>query len=160
MCTHAPHLLTRKRPHSHPHAHTHTHSRTHINTYAHTGQPPHLAEREVFLLQRKTTKVGDGLGKTTGWIHRLTLKNKGVNMLHGVEYKKVDDEGLHIQVKGQSRVLKVDNVILCAGQMPQRELEAALKDKVEVHLIGGAQEAAELDAKRAIKAGTLLATQL
>ena len=118
---------------------------------------PHVP-RQVHLLQRKSSKVGEGLGKTTGWIHRTGLKNRGVHMLAGVTYRKIDDAGLHITVDGQDRLLEVDNVIVCAGQDPNRELQAVLQAQgVAVHLIGGADKAAELDAKRAIKQGTELA---
>ena len=122
----------------------------------------HPAAREVFLLQRKKTKVGDGLGKTTGWIHRTGLKNKQVQMLNSVEYLKVDDEGLHIRVaEGEPQVLPVDTVIVCAGQDPLRELhDGLLKAGQNVHLIGGADVAAELDAKRAINQGSRLAAEL
>ncbi|MDH1561586.1 NADPH-dependent 2,4-dienoyl-CoA reductase [Pseudomonas chengduensis] len=112
----------------------------------------HPAAREVFLLQRKKTKVGDGLGKTTGWIHRTGLKNKNVQMLNSVKYLKVDDAGLHIRIaEGEPQVLPVDTVIVCAGQDPLRELQDGLVAAGQnVHLIGGADVAAELDAKRAI----------
>lgn len=124
---------------------------------AHIGAIP----RKVYLLQRKTSKVGEGLGKTTGWIHRTSLKNRNVEMIPGVQYRKVDDAGLHITVGGQDMVLPVDNVILCAGQDPQRELQAELLAAgCTVHLIGGADKAVELDAKRAIKQGTELALNL
>ncbi|MBK9347049.1 MAG: FAD-dependent oxidoreductase [Burkholderiales bacterium] len=117
--------------------------------------------RKIYLLQRKTSKVGDGLGKTTGWIHRTGLKNRGVEMIPGVTYRKVDDAGLHITVGDKEQVLPVDNVILCAGQDPNRDLQAELQAAgVTVHLIGGADKAAELDAKRAIKQGTELALSL
>ncbi|MBT8764753.1 NADPH-dependent 2,4-dienoyl-CoA reductase [Metapseudomonas boanensis] len=123
---------------------------------------PHAAARQVFLLQRKKSKVGDGLGKTTGWIHRTGLKNKQVQMLNSVEYLKVDDEGLHIRIaEGESQVLPVDTVIVCAGQDPLRELHQGLLDAGQnVHLIGGADVAAELDAKRAINQGSRLAAEL
>ena len=118
----------------------------------------HAPAREVFLLQRKASKVGDGLGKTTGWIHRTSLKNREVEMINGVTYRKVDDAGLHITVGDKDLVLPVDNVVICAGQDPQRALQAELQAAgVAVHLIGGADVAAELDAKRAIKQGTELA---
>jgi 2,4-dienoyl-CoA reductase (NADPH2) len=126
-------------------------------------QPAHIGAvpRKVYLLQRKTSKVGEGLGKTTGWIHRTALKNRGVEMIAGVVYRKVDDAGLHITVDGKDMVLNVDNVILCAGQDPQRELQARLLAAgCSVHLIGGADKAVELDAKRAIKQGTKLALGL
>ncbi|MBH1979202.1 MAG: NADPH-dependent 2,4-dienoyl-CoA reductase [Comamonadaceae bacterium] len=124
---------------------------------AHLGEIP----RKIYLLQRKTSKVGEGLGKTTGWIHRTSLKNRHVEMVPGVQYRKVDDAGLHITVDGKDSVLPVDNVILCAGQDPQRELQAALEAAgCTVHLIGGADKAVELDAKRAIQQGTELALRL
>ncbi|MEU1019121.1 NADPH-dependent 2,4-dienoyl-CoA reductase [Streptomyces sp. NPDC005898] len=117
--------------------------------------------RTVHLLQRKATKVGQGLGKTTGWIHRTELRHRGVTMVAGVSYDLIDDAGLHITVDGVSSVLPVDTVVLCAGQEPRRglydELRAAGRS---VHLIGGADVAAELDAKRAIKQGTELAAAL
>lgn len=117
--------------------------------------------RSVHLLQRKTSKVGAGLGKTTGWIHRTELKHRGVTMTAGATYERIDDEGLHITVDGTTSVLPVDTVVLCTGQEPQRglyeELSAAGR---AVHLIGGADVAAELDAKRAIDQGTRLAAAL
>ncbi|MBI4997640.1 MAG: NADPH-dependent 2,4-dienoyl-CoA reductase [Rhodocyclales bacterium] len=117
--------------------------------------------REVWLLQRKTTKVGDGLAKTTGWIRRSTLARRGVRMLAGVSYERIDDAGLHLTVDGEPQLLAVDTVILCAGQDPLRELEAPLRAAgIEVHLIGGADVAAELDAKRAIAQGTEVAAGL
>ena len=115
--------------------------------------------RQVFLLQRKKSKVGQNLGKTTGWIHRATLKHKGVMMLNKVDYQKVDDEGLHIVQDGEAKVLPVDTIIVCAGQEPLRELQAEIESAgVPVHLIGGADEAGELDAKRAIDQGSRLAS--
>ncbi len=117
--------------------------------------------RRVHLLQRKSTKVGDQLGKTTGWVHRTSLKARSVAMGSGVAYERIDDAGLHITVDGQPQLLEVDNVVLCAGQEPQRELHAALSAAgCSVHLIGGADVAAELDAKRAILQGTTLAASL
>ena len=125
------------------------------------GPAPEPSPREVFLLQRKSSKVGDGLGKTTGWIHRASLAMRGVKMLNGVSYERIDDAGLHVTVKGEAQVLAVDNVIICAGQEPQRELEAPLAALgVPVHRIGGADVAAELDAKRAIQQGTTLGLTL
>src|SRR5690554_873714 len=123
---------------------------------------PQAAAREVYLLQRKKTKVGDGLGKTTGWIHRTSLKNKQVQMLNAVEYLKIDDDGLHIRVaEGEPQALPVDTVIVCAGQEPLRELHDGLVAAGQkVHLIGGADVAAELDAKRAINQGSRLAAEL
>jgi len=113
--------------------------------------------REIWMLQRKTSKPGKGLGKTTGWIHRLSLKKKGVKTLTGVSYNKIDDQGLHITVKEKPQVLDVDHVIICAGQVSSKDL---YQDKDHYHIIGGADLAAELDAKRAIKQGTLLGQQL
>jgi len=114
--------------------------------------------REVFLLQRKKSKVGAKLGKTTGWIHRAGLINKGVNMMPGCSYDKVDDQGLHITINGNAEILEVDNVVICAGQDPLRELVDGLNKPH--HLIGGADVAAELDAKRAIDQGTRLAAEI
>lgn len=121
----------------------------------------HVIPREIYLLQRKTTKPGKHLGKTTGWIHRASLKKAGVKMLTGVNYVKVDDDGLHITVNDVPQVLKVDHVVVCAGQVSERQLEAPLREAgVSVHVIGGALEAGELDAKRAISQGTRLAAEL
>ncbi|ALP41576.1 FAD-dependent oxidoreductase [Aeromonas schubertii] len=115
-------------------------------------------ERQVWLLQRKESKVGDGLGKTTGWIHRAVLKSRRVEMLAGVQYRRIDDQGLHIEVGGVAQCLPVDHVIVCAGQEPLRELEGDLRAAGKpVHIIGGADVAAELDAKRAIRQGAELA---
>ncbi|OWZ20687.1 2,4-dienoyl-CoA reductase [Phytophthora megakarya] len=118
--------------------------------------------REVYLMQRKTSKHGKGLGKTTGWIHRLSLKHRDVKMIGGVKYDKVDDAGLHYtDKKGKKQVLDVDNVIVCAGQIPLRELEKPLQERgVTVFRIGGADEAGELDAKRAIDQGARLAAKI
>lgn len=117
--------------------------------------------RTVHLVQRRTTKVGAGLGKTTGWIHRTELRHRGVEMVAGASYDLIDDEGLHLTVDGERRVLPVDTVVLCAGQEPRRELYEELRaGAVPVHLIGGADVAAELDAKRAIRQGTELAAGL
>ncbi|MFK7088205.1 NADPH-dependent 2,4-dienoyl-CoA reductase [Chromobacterium violaceum] len=125
------------------------------------GPQPHPSPREVYLLQRKTSKVGEGLGKTTGWIHRESLKMKRVKMLSGVSYDLIDDAGLHITVKGERQVLPVDNVVICAGQDPLRELQRPLEAAGKpVHLIGGADVAAELDAKRAIDQGSRLAAAI
>ncbi|MDG9667518.1 NADPH-dependent 2,4-dienoyl-CoA reductase [Hahella sp. CR1] len=117
--------------------------------------------REVYLLQRKTSKPGKNLGKTTGWIHRASLKNKQVRMVAGCEYVKIDDDGFHVNVNGEAKLLPVDNVIICAGQDPLRELQQPLEAAgVSVHLIGGADVAAELDAKRAINQGSRLAAEI
>ncbi|WP_156722488.1 NADPH-dependent 2,4-dienoyl-CoA reductase [Streptomyces apocyni] len=115
--------------------------------------------RQVHLLQRKTTKVGAGLGKTTGWIHRTELRHRGVTMLAGVSYDRIDDGGLHLtHADGRVEVLEVDTVVLCAGQEPRRDLYDALHAAGQtVHVIGGADVAAELDAKRAVRQGTELA---
>ncbi|KYQ82183.1 NADPH-dependent 2,4-dienoyl-CoA reductase [Acinetobacter sp. NRRL B-65365] len=134
-------------------------------TYEHVGglKPAELekSEREIYLLQRKTASVGAGLGKTTGWIHRTGLKHRDVKMIAGASYDKVDDQGLHITVDGQSRVLEVDNVVICAGQESYTAMFDQLKaDGKNVHLIGGAKEAGELDAKRAIRQGAELAAVL
>ena len=116
------------------------------------------AAREVFLLQRKKSKVGKNLGKTTGWVHRADLAKKGVQMISGCEYVGIDDDGLHLLVAGEPKTLPVDNIVICAGQEPCRELQDGLNKPV--HLIGGADVASELDAKRAIDQGTRLAASL
>ena len=119
---------------------------------------PEPSPREVYLLQRKSSKVGSGLGKTTGWIHRAGLVMKGVRMMPNCDYEKIDDAGLHLTVGGETKVLDVDNIIICAGQDTLRELTKGLT--IPHHLIGGADIASELDAKRAINQGTRLAAQL
>ncbi|TDW15855.1 NADPH-dependent 2,4-dienoyl-CoA reductase [Kribbella kalugense] len=125
---------------------------------------PEPSPRKVYLLQRKAGKIGAGLGKTTGWVHRAALKNKQVEQLRDVNYERIDDEGLHItfgQKREKPRVLAVDNVVVCAGQEPVRDLVDALRaTNRPVHLIGGADVAAELDAKRAIDQATRLALTL
>ncbi len=122
---------------------------------------PEPSPRQVYLLQRSTGKPGAGLGKTTGWIHRATLRAKGVEMLAEVRYERIDDAGLHIRVREEARLLEVDHVIVCAGQEPLRELLEPLQaDWRPVYLIGGAERADELDAKRAIDQGTRLAASL
>lgn len=124
------------------------------------------ARRIVHLLQRKSGKVGAGLGKTTGWIHRTELRQRGVTMVAGVSYRRIDDDGLHVTVDGREEVIGVDTVVVCAGQEPRRELYEALREAGgegsgrSVHLIGGADVAAELDAKRAIDQGMRLAARL
>ncbi|HIN55343.1 MAG TPA: NADPH-dependent 2,4-dienoyl-CoA reductase [Acinetobacter pittii] len=133
--------------------------------YEHVGglkQPKvEVSEREIYLLQRKTAAVGAGLGKTTGWIHRTGLKNRQVKMFAGVQYDKVDDQGLHIIMDGKPSVLEVDHVVICAGQESFTAMYDQLKtDGKKVHLIGGAKEAGELDAKRAIRQGAELAATL
>jgi 2,4-dienoyl-CoA reductase (NADPH2) len=119
---------------------------------------PEPSPREVYLLQRKSSKVGSGLGKTTGWIHRAGLVMKGVRLMPGCDYQKIDDQGLHLTVGDSAQVLDVDTVIICAGQDPLRDLVEGLN--VPHHLIGGADVATELDAKRAIDQGTRLAAQI
>lgn len=118
-------------------------------------------DREVYLLQRKKSKVGKNLGKTTGWIHRTSLKHRDVKMINGVTYEKIDDQGLHVLIGDEPRILDVDTVIVCAGQEPLRELQDGLETAgLNVHLIGGADVASELDAKRAINQGARLAAEL
>ncbi|MEI8082813.1 MAG: FAD/NAD(P)-binding oxidoreductase, partial [Actinomycetes bacterium] len=134
-------------------------------TYANPGglTTPHqqTPARQVQLLQRKTTKIGAGLGKTTGWIHRATLAQREVVFARGASYDRIDDAGLHITLDGEPHVLEVDTIVLCTGQEPSRDLLAGLHDAgVDVRVIGGADVATELDAKRAIKAGTELAAGL
>ncbi|MGW1405344.1 FAD-dependent oxidoreductase [Streptomyces sp. NPDC002403] len=117
--------------------------------------------RTVHLIQRRTGKVGAGLGKTTGWIHRTELRHRGVTTIAGAAYDRIDDEGLHLTVDGEQRVLPVDTIVVCAGQEPRRDLyEELLAAGRTAHLIGGADVAAELDAKRAIRQGTELAASL
>jgi 2,4-dienoyl-CoA reductase (NADPH2) len=128
-----------------------------------TGVEPevHKADREVWLMQRKETPVGRGLGKTTGWTKRLLLNRRGVNMINAVEYVRIDDSGLHVLVGGQPKTFAVDTVIICAGQEPERSLYDALEaEGVSVELVGGAFEAAELDAKTAINQATRLAAAI
>ena len=119
------------------------------------------SSRKVVMLQRKAGKLGAGLGKTTGWIHRNVLKKRGVEMLNGVTYEKIDGAGLHILKNAHRRTIPADTIILCAGQEPLRHLADDLHGRgMPIHLIGGADVAAELDAKRAIEQGTRLALQL
>jgi 2,4-dienoyl-CoA reductase (NADPH2) len=129
-----------------------------------TSVVPPKPPRQVFLLQRKASKVGAGLGKTSGWVHRSTLQARGVETIRGVTYERIDDAGLHITVGNRAprpRVLQVDDVVICAGQEPRRDLLAELQAAgASVHVIGGADVAAELDAKRAIDQGTRLAGEL
>ncbi len=118
-----------------------------------TGVEPVVAaaDRTVYLMQRKTSSLGRSLGRTTGWTHRITLKRRGVRMMRGVEYRKIDDQGLHVVFENEPRILDVDTVIICAGQEPQRVLHDDLaKYGISASLIGGAYEAVELDAKTAI----------
>jgi 2,4-dienoyl-CoA reductase (NADPH2) len=117
--------------------------------------------RRVVLLQRKESKVGAGLGKTTGWVHRSALKQRGVEMVRGVTYDRIDDAGLHVRVGDRARLIEVDDVVVCAGQESQRELlDELLAAGVSAHVVGGAEVAAELDAKRAIAAATRFAAAL
>ena len=133
--------------------------------YAHRGgltsAQPKAATRAVTLMQRKTSKPGANLGKTTGWIHRAELKHRGVQMLPGVTYRRIDDDGLHVTVDGEDHTLEVDNVVICTGQEPLRgPYDDLVARGIRAHLIGGADVAAELDAKRAIDQGTRLAALL
>lgn len=129
-----------------------------------TTPKPSPSPREVYLLQRKTGPIGKNLGKTSGWVHRAALKAKGVKKLNGVNYERIDDHGLHIsfgEEQKDAKVLDVDTVVLCAGQESVRDLEEALKAaNIPTHIIGGAEVAAEIDAKRAIRQGTELAAKL
>ncbi|MCC4116096.1 NADPH-dependent 2,4-dienoyl-CoA reductase [Aromatoleum toluclasticum] len=134
-------------------------------TYAARGGlcPPveEARTRELWLLQRKPSKVGDGLAKTTGWIRRTLLGRRGVKMLAGVSYAKIDDAGLHLRLGDEEKLLPVDTIVVCAGQDPLRNLQAPLQAAgMDVHLVGGADVAAELDAKRAIDQGTRVAAAL
>jgi 2,4-dienoyl-CoA reductase (NADPH2) len=115
-------------------------------------EKPH-GEIKVTMLKRSTTTFGSTLGRTTGWVHRAELARNGVKMIKGVEYRKIDDAGVHIIVEGKESVVPADTVVLCAGQEPRRELRAT-------HLIGGAKGAGELDAKRAMLEGAELAARL
>lgn len=117
--------------------------------------------RQIVMLQRKTSKPGEGLGKTTGWIHRTTLLARGVKMIPGVSYQRIDDEGLHVTIDGKPEVIAVDNVVICAGQEPRQALAEPLQSSGKpVHLIGGCDVAMELDARRAIAQGTRLALEI
>jgi 2,4-dienoyl-CoA reductase (NADPH2) len=136
----------------------------HRSGLAPEGPQPHPAAREITMLQRKTSKLGKGLGKTTGWIHRASLTMKEVKMIAGVNYEKIDDSGLHISF-GEARenptLVEADTIVLCAGQLSDRSLADALEAAGKTcHVIGGADVAAELDAKRAIDQGTRLAATL
>jgi len=123
-----------------------------------TKPAPEAPARELWLLQRSPGKPGARLGKTTGWIHRSSLKAKGVQAWGGVEYLGVDDDGLRVRVDGRDMLLPVDQVVVCAGQEPLRQLVEPLQAAGKTpHLIGGADVAAELDAKRAIDQGSRLA---
>ncbi|HHL2822082.1 TPA: FAD-dependent oxidoreductase [Citrobacter murliniae] len=124
---------------------------------------PHLSRspRQIVMLQRKASKPGQGLGKTTGWIHRATLLSRGVKMIPSVSYQKIDDDGLHVLINGEPLIFDVDHVVICAGQEPKRELVDPLNATGKtVHLIGGCDVAMELDARRAIAQGTRLALEI
>ncbi|MDB4352527.1 NADPH-dependent 2,4-dienoyl-CoA reductase [Porticoccaceae bacterium] len=128
-----------------------------------TGVTPQVEEsgRQVYLMQRKSTRVGRGLGKTTGWTHRMSLDKRGVQMINGIDYEKIDDQGLHVTVAGAPQLFEVDTVIVCAGQVPKRDLFDELSDSdIATSLIGGAFEASELDAKAAIKQASYLAAEI
>jgi 2,4-dienoyl-CoA reductase (NADPH2) len=124
------------------------------------GMPQNIevSPRKIYLLQRKASKIGAGLGKTTGWIHRAGLQQKQVKMIAGCEYQAIDDQGLHLTIAGENQILDVDHIIVCAGQDPDQRLTNGLER--EYHLIGGAHKATQLDAKRAIRQGTLLAIKI
>jgi 2,4-dienoyl-CoA reductase (NADPH2) len=125
------------------------------------AKQPSPPAREVTLLQRKDEALGKHLGKTSGWVHRTTLKDKQVRMIGGVSYERIDDAGLHIMVKGEPRTLAVEHVVICAGQEPLRALQTPLEAAgMKVHLIGGAHTAGELDAKRAIRQAAELAARI
>ncbi len=117
------------------------------------------SSKEVYLLQRKKSKPGAGLGKTTGWVHRTSLSSRGVRMIPSCDYQKIDDQGLHLTIDGKEQLLTVDTIVICAGQEPSRELADSISNK-PVHLIGGADKATELDAKRAIDQGCRLAADI
>ncbi|MFA6302828.1 MAG: NADPH-dependent 2,4-dienoyl-CoA reductase, partial [Legionella sp.] len=122
--------------------------------------PPNIAPspRDVYLLQRKKEKMGQRLGKTTGWIHRLSLKHKKVHMLNGVSYDSIDNAGLHIRINDKPQLLPVDTIVICAGQTELNTLYTPLKEAGKsVHLIGGAYKAMELDARHAIDQACRLA---
>jgi 2,4-dienoyl-CoA reductase (NADPH2) len=128
-----------------------------------TGVEPivETADREVTLLQRKSSSIGKSLGRTTGWTHKLSLQRKGIKMFTGIEYRRIDDEGLHILNHGEPQTLQVDSIVVCAGQESENTLYEQLKGDIpKLHLIGGADVAAEIDAKRAIDQGCRLAASL
>ncbi|MDE9550057.1 oxidoreductase [Xenorhabdus bovienii] len=125
------------------------------------GAQMERSPRKIYLLQRKDSKVGEGLGKTTGWVHRASLLMRGITMLNSVQYLKIDDQGLHISRNGEQQCLEVDNVIVCAGQEPLKDLYQPLQTMGKnVHVIGGADVAVELDARRAIDQGARLALKI
>jgi len=124
------------------------------------AQAPKSA-REIWLLQRRPGKPGKTLGKTTGWIHRLSLRNRGVHMLGNVNYESIDDQGLHISIDEEKQLLEVEHIVICAGQVSNRDLVSSLEGRgLSLHIIGGAQKASELDAKYAIREGSELAARL
>jgi 2,4-dienoyl-CoA reductase (NADPH2) len=124
------------------------------------AKPPE-SPREIWLLQRRAGKPGKTLGKTTGWIHRLSLRHRGVHMLGNVTYESIDDRGLHISIDGEKQLLEVDHVVVCAGQVSNLDLFNSLEGRgLSLHVIGGAKKAAELDAKYAIREGSELAARL
>ncbi|SMY35705.1 2,4-dienoyl-CoA reductase [NADPH] [Photobacterium malacitanum] len=121
----------------------------------------YISPREVWLMQRRSGKVGKGPGRTTGWIHRRTLAKRGVHLWSGVEYHAIDDQGLHLMIDGQARILDVDNIVICSGQTSVDSLSTLLTEQgLTVHVIGGAEEAGEVDAKRVIRQGVELAAKL
>ena len=127
-----------------------------------TGTPASFEKpcREIWMLQRKVTPVGIGLGKTTGWTHRLSLRSKGIKMLKGVEYKNITEDGIFISIENKISFLEADTIIVCAGQEPDRSLCNSIKGEFKKHIIGGANEARELDAKVAIKQASELAAEI
>ena len=129
---------------------------------AYTHADPEAPARQITMLQRKEGKMGANLGKTTGWIHRASLKMKSVQMVRGVEYSKIDDRGLHFTIQGgEPQVIECDNVVVCAGQLSRKDLLTGLEVQgMKVHLIGGSKLAGELDAKRAIKEGFITASKI
>ena len=126
--------------------------------------PPKVkpAYREIYLMQRKTTGVGSGLGKTSGWVHRAALKKHGVRMMRGISYDKITNEGIWVTINDQEQLLRVDTIVVCAGQESVKDLMPAegVVSGARYHIIGGAKLAAELDAKRAIRDGAELAAAL
>jgi 2,4-dienoyl-CoA reductase (NADPH2) len=127
-----------------------------------TSPRPRKAVREVTLVQRKTTPIGIGLGKTSGWAHRAVLKQSGVRMVSGATYEQIDDTGLHLRVDGEPVLVEADTVVVCAGQESVREVydDLAGERDAGIHLVGGADLAAELDAERAIAQATRVVAAL
>ncbi len=121
----------------------------------------HPSPREIFMFKRSKGKFGGNLGKTTGWIHRSTLKKKKVQFINNVQYTKIDDEGLHYVQNEEQKVLAVDSIVICAGQVPLKELVEPLEaEGIKAHVVGGADVAAELDAKLAINQACRLAAKI